>query len=718
MGIETEIHLNKFKPRPFQYPLFDAFENKHFRKMVCIWPRRCLAGDTPIVMANGSIKQLKYVEPGEKIISWNGSEFEEDIVVDVWATGRKKIVGIYNKYKDRLFCSHDHKVLRSLKGKDDWVRAGDLSYSSTLVSYAGMENKGTLHDLDLFNKHLGDPALLFDADNESIKVFLQHVLNRHGSLELYRGKVSLIIASHNYDYLEGYKWILRKWSIFSRLRHNLRCNLVDDSLCGLIVTNHFPALLKKLDMVEKFKNTYPHFLIRLSGIKSGRYDAPVNAVKCTAMEDTYDLETAKNHNFVANGYVVHNSGKDISAFNLMIREALRKVGVYYYIFPSYSQARKVIWDSITNDGTKFIDFIPPELVEKTNSQEMKIYLVNGSLIQLIGSDNIDSVVGSNPRGCIFSEYALQHTRAYQFIRPILAANDGWALFVSTPRGKNHFWELYQIAQKSKEWFCSKLTLDDTNHIPMHEIERERAEGLMSEDLIQQEYYTSFTMGVEGAYYTKYLDKLRIENKIGDVPWEPSFSVNTAWDLGVRDSTTIIFFQIVGQSIRIIDCYENSKEGLEHYVNVIKSKPYTYGRHIAPHDIQVKEFSSGVTRIDKARNLGVKFMVARNISIVDGIEAVRSSFNKMWFDEKRCAPLLKAIENYRQEYDDKKRVYKSQPLHNFASHFADALRYLCVSLPRMRDGLTPEDIDKNYYESLYGNDQSNMPSIFRTDLPEY
>src|SRR5690606_26118990 len=175
---------------------------------------------------------------------------------------------------------------------------------------------------------------------------------------------------------------------------------------------------------------------------------------------------------------------------------------------------------------------------------------------------------TNPQGVVFSEYALQDPRAYQFIRPILAANQGWALFISTPRGKNHLWELYNIAEQSPEWFCYKLTLDDTKHIPIEEIEKERQEGIMSEDLIQQEYYTSFTMGVEGSYYAKYLDKMKLNKQIGQVPWESSLLVNTAWDIGFRDSTTIIFYQIAGQTIRIIDCYDNNKEGLEHYKSIL------------------------------------------------------------------------------------------------------------------------------------------------------
>ncbi len=410
------------------------------------------------------------------------------------------------------------------------------------------------------------------------------------------------------------------------------------------------------------------------------------------------------------------AGKDVMAFNLTLRAALRKVGVYYYLFPTYAQGKKVIWTSITNSGETFISYIPEELIASTNSQDMTIKLVNGSMIQIVGSENIDSLVGTNPQGCVFSEYAIQSPLAYQFLRPILTANGGWAMFLSTPRGKNHFWELYQIALQHPDWFAYKITLEDTNHVPLYEIERDLAEGIMSIDMVQQEYYTSFTMGVAGSYYAQYLDRMRLNNRIGQTPHETGFKVFTAWDIGVRDNTTIIFFQIIGQTIRIIDCYEKSKEGLEHYVKVLESKAhengYVYGKHIAPHDMRVQEFGSGITRLEKARQLGLNFTMSNEVSILDGIEAVRSAFSKIWIDEVKCKQLIKALENYRQEWDDRKRVYKTFPLHDWSSHFADAMRYLCVSLPKTRDGASGEDIDKRYREAMYGSN-SGLPEMFRS-----
>lgn len=411
------------------------------------------------------------------------------------------------------------------------------------------------------------------------------------------------------------------------------------------------------------------------------------------------------------------AGKDVCAFNLVVRAALLKVGVYYYVFPSYSQARKVIWDSITNDGQRFLDYIPKELVSKALSQEMKIYLANGSLIQLVGSDNIDSIVGTNPKGIVFSEYAIQDPRAYQYLRPILLANDGWALFISTVRGKNHLWDMYNVATESDDWYCEKKSVEDTRHIPLSLIAKEIDEGIMSPDLVQQEYYNSFDLGVEGAYYAKYIDRMRVKNQISAVPWESSFPVHTAWDLGMRDSTTIIFFQVIGQTVRLIDYYENSKHGLDHYAKVLQEKPYTYGKHIAPHDIRVRELGTGLSRLEQARRMGIKFTVAPNLPIIDGIEAVRAALSRIWIDETNCSSLIKALENYRQEFDIKRKVYKHVPLHDWSSHACDSLRYLCIGLPKTKDGLSGEDIEKNYREALYG-ENSNMPAIFRDDVPHY
>ncbi len=422
------------------------------------------------------------------------------------------------------------------------------------------------------------------------------------------------------------------------------------------------------------------------------------------------------------------AGKDVACFNLLIRQALKTVGSYYYILPTYRQARLVLFEGMIMTGQRFMDYIPEELISKINIQEMKISLINGSQIYFLGSDNFDSLRGSNPKGIVFSEYAYQHPATYPTLRPILVANDGWCIFISTPFSHNHFYKLYEVAKNSPDdWFCDIKTVEDTGVISPELIEKERQEGLMSLDMIEQEYYCSFSTGALGSYYSAYLNTMELNNQIGEVPWEPAFKVFTAWDLGVRDSTVIIFFQIIGKTVNIIDLYENDSKGLEHYVGVVLNKPYQYSKHWAPHDVMVREFGSGMTRLDKAKELGIKFEIRMdrnvrhsavpNVSIMDGIESVRSTLPRIWIDQNKCKDLITAIRDYRKEYDSKNKVYKTHPLHDKNSHYADCLRYLCLSLKRCARGTTPEELEQHYREAVMGTN-ANMPSIFRDDLPPY
>ena len=360
-------------------------------------------------------------------------------------------------------------------------------------------------------------------------------------------------------------------------------------------------------------------------------------------------------------------GKDLGAWDIVIRFALEHICVIYYCFPTFALARKVMWDNLTIDGKRILDFIPEEIIESKNEQQMRIKLRNGSVIQFIGSDNYNStLVGTNPKMIVFSEYALQDPMAYQFARPILAANGGVALFISTPRGKNHMWELYQIAKQSPEWFVYKLTIEDTNHLSEEAWESEKRGN--SEDFIQQEYYCSFELGIEGTVYGKYIDKLKLKGQIGCVPWESSALVHTAWDIG-NDMTSIVFFQTIGQVVRVIDYYEKTNKNLAWFVAVLKDKPYMYGKHFFPHDMSVTEWGGPrITRLDKARELGLKdCSLVANVGLEDGIEHVRASFNNIWIDEKNCAQLIKCLENYRRVLDEKTRMYGTKPLHDWSSH---------------------------------------------------
>lgn len=412
------------------------------------------------------------------------------------------------------------------------------------------------------------------------------------------------------------------------------------------------------------------------------------------------------------------AGKDILCWNLMIRAALRKVGIYFYCLPTFSQARGVIWDSITNTGERFIDYIPSELISKINQQEMKITLVNGSMISLIGSDTYNtSIIGKNPCMIVFSEYALADENAYKIAAgPILRANDGVVVIISTPRGKNHMYELYQIAENSPDWFSYKLTLDDTQHISAEEIKKEIASGEISEDLAAQEYWCSFDLGQEGSFYAKSIDKMRLNGRIGVVPWEPYHKVWTSWDLGVKDPTVVIFFQVIGQIVRIIDYYEQSDRSMDHFANIVLGKPYVYGGHFPPHDIMARESARGLTKREMYKELGIVFSDPVSIDIIDGIELVRRTLTKTWIDQANCKQLIKCLENY-MSVKNKTGTYINVPVHDWSSHAADAMRYLACALPKTQRGSSGEEIDRRYREAVLGESQK-LPGFFRDDQQYY
>lgn len=377
------------------------------------------------------------------------------------------------------------------------------------------------------------------------------------------------------------------------------------------------------------------------------------------------------------------SGKDKNAWNTVIEEAYRRVGSYYYFFPTYAQARKVIWQGTDNNGFRFLDHIPGELLaRKPLDDEMLIQLSNGSQIQLIGTDNIDRVMGTNPVGCVFSEYALQNPRAWEYIEPILLANRGWAWFISTPRGKNHFWKLYQAALVNQdEWYVESLditkTCDETGGriITDEQIEKLRKLG-RDETIIQQEYYNNFGIGQRGAYYTDMLERIEAEGRMKGIH-DPGRPVYTAWDIGVHDPTSIWFFQKQGVRPVVIDCMEMRDVGLNVSIKRVLEKNYSYAGHFAPHDIKQREKSSGQSSIDVARTMGINFKVVPSVSVEDGIEATRRFLAMAEFDGRLCSTGLDALRNYHREYDDARMEYKTHPYHDWASNYADAARYMAL-----------------------------------------
>lgn len=380
------------------------------------------------------------------------------------------------------------------------------------------------------------------------------------------------------------------------------------------------------------------------------------------------------------------SGKDSTSLNLTAMASHLRIGTYWHMLPTLNQGRKVIWDGIDKYGRRIIDqAFPPEIRESTNEQEMRIKFKCGSAWQVVGSDNYDSLIGANPIGVIFSEWSVADPSAWDFIRPILLENNGYAWFIYTPRGKNHGYKTYDMAMKNPLWDCTLFTVDETIDadgkyiISPEMIAEERMSG-MKEDMVQQEYYCSFDTGLVGAFYTNEMNRAAGEKRIGDFPWIPEELVSTSWDLGlgVGNDTFIIHGQPDGDYCRVIDVDHGTGRGLNHWIKEVKAKPYVYHRHWAPHDINVHDYSHGVERIEVARKLGIDFDEMPNVSRADGIEAARRFIHRCRFNEQTCGPLIDALSNYRREYDEKNQVYRINPLHDWSSNGADSFRCKALS----------------------------------------
>ena len=328
-------------------------------------------------------------------------------------------------------------------------------------------------------------------------------------------------------------------------------------------------------------------------------------------------------------------------------------------------------------------------------------------------------MGVNAHVLVFSEFALQSHKVWELMGPIVKVSQGYAIFISTPRGKNHFYDLVNIAREEKQkWFLEILSIKDTGVLTEKDIEEERRSGV-SEEMIQQEYYCSFNRGVEGSYYARLIEQARQENRICNVPWETRSNVNTAWDLGISDSTSITFWQDVGGECRIIDYYEMQGENIAHYAKVLQSKPYVYGTHYFPHDAGNRGLETGRTIQDAYYEIGVKSTVLeREIKIGPGIEAVRALLSIAYIDSEKCRHLIKCMENYRKNYNEKTNSYSDTPIHDWCSHCADSVRYMAMARLQYGRGpgsMTPQKLNEIKARTGYGpkpqkmhGPQINMP----------
>lgn len=409
------------------------------------------------------------------------------------------------------------------------------------------------------------------------------------------------------------------------------------------------------------------------------------------------------------------AGKDSLCLNWGCRSALLQVGNYWHMLPEQKQGRKVIWDAVNpHTGIRLIDQAFPEAIrDGKRDDEMIIRVKNGSTWQVVGSDNYNSLMGAPPRGVVFSEWSLAKPMAWDFIRPILAENGGWALFIYTPRGRNHGWDVYEMARKNPDWFAEILSVNETNAIPMSVIEEERRSG-MPEEFIQQEYYCSFNSPLAGAFWGQQLDQIEKAGQITKVDATPEFSVKTAWDIGFTDDVAIWFYQPTFLGIKIVDYYENRGKDVPHYAEVIRNKPYNYETHWLPPDAKAQTFAAGGrTVIEQLVNLlGMdKCRLLTKQDPEDWIQAARVIIPRCWFDATRTEQGMKSLRAFQREWDEDRRCFKEKYLHNWASHAASAFGVLASVYVEENPSADPGPVFRNpSLDEIYERRESTGRSL--------
>jgi len=394
------------------------------------------------------------------------------------------------------------------------------------------------------------------------------------------------------------------------------------------------------------------------------------------------------------------AGKDDVLLHATACAAMERPANYWHMLPQFAQCRKAIWDAVSAHTGKrrIFEAFPQELITNMNDTEMKIRFVNGSTWQLVGSDHYNNLVGAGVAGATFSEYALANPSAYAYIRPMLEENNGWAAFISTPRGKNHFWEMIQNAQKRTDWFSEVLSINDTQALTPEQIANSLQEYIdlygedMGRSLFEQEYLCSFTAAIMGAFYGRELTNVRNEGRLCQVDAVPGVPVHTSWDLGISDDTALWHFQVIGAQILILGCHAQSGVGLDYYEtymhDIHAQKCWTKGIDFVPHDAKAREWTGGRTRIETMFSMGFKPELVPNVGLMDGINAARRTLPLCVFDTETEMTGFSALESYRRKWDDNKKAFSQGPEHDWASHYADSFRYLALSWRKAREAAPP------------------------------
>jgi hypothetical protein len=370
------------------------------------------------------------------------------------------------------------------------------------------------------------------------------------------------------------------------------------------------------------------------------------------------------------------AGKTVACVADLILSALvttKQDARFAYVAPLYRQAKDIAW--------MYVKSLSADIPRMSyNETELRADFPNGARVRLYGADNGDSLRGLYMDGVILDEFADMRPSVWgEVIRPLLADRKGWATFIGTPKGHNAFWDIWVLAQRNPEWFSLMMRASESGILSDEEL-ASSAQG-MSQDQYAQEFECSFEAAIAGAYYGGEMARAEREGRITSVPYDPAFKVSTAWDLGHTDDTSIWWYQVIAGEVRVIDFYSTHGETPEHYAMHVLGKGYNYAMHYLPHDARAKTFASGGrSAIEQlAEWFGWnKMTIVPNLDVQDGIQAARLMFPRVWIDAEKCADGIEALRQYQREWDDKTQSFRKTPRHDWASHPADAWRYMAVS----------------------------------------
>jgi hypothetical protein len=412
-------------------------------------------------------------------------------------------------------------------------------------------------------------------------------------------------------------------------------------------------------------------------------------------QEVHDL--VSTHRF---GVVVAHRrwGKSVCFANELIKRALTTDRDDYraaYLSPTYSMSKQVIWDELR----RYCASLPMELY-KFNDSELRLDLANGSRIRLFGADNPDRLRGQYFDTVVADEMDMVKLATFtEVIRPAISDRKGSFYAIGTFQSTNGaLGQLYDIAEQDG-WFRRIYSADSSGALDADELAD--AAKVMSREEYAREYECVRISAVKNSILGRLVDEADEADRITSVPYDPSIPVTTAWDLGVGDATSIWFMQQVGRGeVRLIDYYEASGEGLPHYAQVLKDKGYSYGEHLAPHDIRVRELGTGKSRLEVAAGFGINFRVLPRVSqntrseIDERIEASRMLLPRCYFDQKKTAVGVEALRSWHRDTTGNGEL-KHQPVHDWSSHAADAFGYLAMGIRQTGEVSRPKANLKRY-----------------------